>query len=82
MCLAKQSLPSTIVGLQNKNCFCAALVACVHGLQSAVDDRAGGWTKDWMGDDGATVAVAVPAVAMADVVAALVATETATLQQC
>ena len=77
MCLAKQSLRSTVVGLQN----CAALVACVHVLQSAVDDRAGGWTKDWMGDDGATVAVAVPAVATADVVAALVATETAMLQR-
>ena len=81
MCLAKQSLPSTIVGLQNQNCFCAALVACMHGLQSAVDDRARGWTKDWIGNDGATVAVAVPAVATADVVAALVATETAMLQQ-
>ena len=33
-----------------------------------------------MGDDGATVAVAVPAVVTADVVAALVATETAMLQ--
>ena len=81
MCLAKQSLPSTVVGLQNQNCFCAASVACVHALQCAVDDRAGGWTKDWIVDDGATAAVAVPAVAMADVVAALVATKTAMLQQ-
>ena len=76
MCLAKQSLRSTVVGLQNR----AASAACVHALQSAVDDRAGGWTKDWMGDDVATVAVAVPAVATADVAAALVVTETAMLQ--
>ena len=62
MYLVKQLLPSTVVGLQNQNCLCAASVACVHALQSAVDDRAEGWTKDWMGDDGETVAVAVPAV--------------------
>ena len=80
MCLLKQSLPSTVDGLQNQNCFCAASVACVHMLQSAVDDRAGGWTKDWMGDDGETVAVAMPAVATADVVAALVGKETVMLQ--
>ncbi len=49
--------------------------------ECAVDDRAGGRTKDWMGDDGATVAVAVPAVATADVVVALVTTETAMLQR-
>jgi hypothetical protein len=42
-----------------------------------VDDRAGGWTKDWTGNNGATVAVAVVLVAMGDVVAAVVATSTA-----
>ena len=43
-----------------------------------MDDRAGGWKKYWTGDEGATVtvAVAVAAVVMADVAAAVVATET------
>ncbi len=45
-----------------------------------MDDRAGRWTKDWTGDDGMTVAVAVAAVAMADVASAVVATETAMLR--
>ncbi len=36
--------------------------------EQAVDDRAGGWTKDWMGNDRVTVAVVVAAVATADVV--------------
>ncbi len=40
-----------------------------------------GWTKDWMGNDGATVAVAVAAVAMADVASAVVATETFSLSR-
>ena len=34
MCLAKQSLPYTVVWLQNQNCFCAVLVGCVHTLQT------------------------------------------------
>ena len=33
MCLAKQRLPSTVVGLQNQNRFCTASVACVHALR-------------------------------------------------
>ena len=46
-----------------------------------MDDRAGGWKKDWTGNDGATMTVAVVAVAMAtaDVAAAVVVTETAML---
>ncbi len=44
-------------------------------------DRAERWTKDWTGDDGVTVAVAMEAVAMADVASAVVATETAMLRQ-
>ena len=45
--------------------------------ERAVDDRAGGWKKNWAGNDGATVTVAVAAVATADVAGAVVATETA-----
>ena len=47
----------------------------------AVDDRAGGWKKDWTGNDGATVTVAVAAVMTAGVAEAVVATETAMLRQ-
>ncbi len=32
--VAKQSLPSTVVGLQSQNCLCAASVACVHALET------------------------------------------------
>jgi hypothetical protein len=46
-----------------------------------VDDRAGRWTKDWAGNNGATVEVAMATVAMADVASAVVATETAMLRQ-
>ncbi len=46
-----------------------------------MDDRAGGWTKDWMGNNGVMVAVVVAAVAMADVASAVVAMETAMLRQ-
>ena len=41
-----------------------------------MDDRVGGWKKDWTGNDGATVTVVVAAVATADVAATVVATET------
>ncbi len=44
-----------------------------------MDDRAGGWTKDCVGNDMVTVAVAVVTVVTADVAAAVVATETAML---
>ena len=46
-----------------------------------MDDRVEGWTKEWTGDVGVTVAVALAAVAMADVAAAVVATETAMSRQ-
>ncbi len=46
-----------------------------------MDDRAVGWTKDWTGNNGATVAVGVAAVAMADVASAVVAMESAMLGQ-
>ncbi len=32
MCLETHLLPSTIVGLQNQNCFCNPSVLCVHLL--------------------------------------------------
>ena len=46
-----------------------------------MDDRGGGWKKDWRGNDGATMTVAVVAVATAtaDVAAAVVVMETAML---
>ena len=31
---AKQSLPSTVVGLQSQNCLYAAWVACMHPLET------------------------------------------------
>ncbi len=34
MCLVKHLLFSTVVGLQNKNCFCNLSVACVHLLHT------------------------------------------------
>jgi hypothetical protein len=49
--------------------------------EHAVDDRAGGWKKDWTGNDEAMVTVAVAALATADVTAAVVATETAMLRR-
>ena len=49
--------------------------------ERTVDDRAGGWKKDWTGDDGATVTVGVAAVATADVVSAVVAIETVMSQR-
>ena len=44
--------------------------------ERAVDDRGGGVKIVWTGDDGVTVTVAVAEVATADVVAAVVVTET------
>ncbi len=32
--VAKQLLPSTVMGLQSQNCLCAASVACVHALET------------------------------------------------
>ena len=32
--MAKQSLPSTAVGLQSQNCLCVASVACIHALET------------------------------------------------
>ena len=32
--VAKQLLPSTVLGVQSQNCLCAALVVCVHALET------------------------------------------------
>ncbi len=49
--------------------------------ERVVDDRARGWMKDWTSEDRVMGAVAVAAVVMADVVSAVVATETAMSRQ-